>query len=255
MSTKPGDLGGAKPAGKGLSGWIKTHQKQAAFGGVAIGVVILALVKKKSSASTTAAASTASSAIDPATGLPYSEELAAAQSASSGTGLGGSGYYGSGSGGYGSDGGGGYGSQLGTDITGLDTAITSLQAQISNPSGVNPGGLVQPATPVGPATFVAPAGYNGNGSQPNLLLNTPTPASGVTPVQPAVPVASTPIISAPSAVPIASNQSDAAAAAAYASGSETASAALQSETAASAETAAQRHAQEVANKSLRAAAK
>lgn len=241
MSIKPEELKGAKPAGKGLSAWVKTHQKQAAFGGVAIGVVILALVKKKKN-SAASTASTASSAIDPATGIPYSEELAGAQAASSGSALGSSGYYGASSGGYGATGGDGYGGQLGTDTTGLQSQITALQQQVANPSGENPGGPVQNLSNSGnmPA-FVSPD------------LITPTVDSGVTPVQPATPVASTPIISAPSAVPITTNQSDAAAAAAYASGSETAQAALQSETAASAETPAQRHAQEVGNRALRKA--
>lgn len=224
-----------KPATGKFGAWIQSHKKQAGFGAAAIGVVGLALFRKKSSS---AAAATSTSAIDPATGLPYSEELAAAQTGATTSPASDSGYYGSGSGG------GGYGDNLGTDITGLDTAISSLQAQIAgNGTGATGTATINPGGPEIPAGLVTPSFIQ------------PTPESGVTPVAPSVPVVTAPVISAPATQPIAANQSDAAAAAAYASGQETAEAALQSEVPASAETAAQRHAQELANKSLRAAAK
>lgn len=219
-----------KPVGK-FGTWIQSHKKQAAFGAAGIGVVGLALFRKKSSGT---AASTSTSAIDPATGLPYSEELAAAQSGATTSPLGDSGYYGSGSGG------GGYGGDLGTDISGLDTAITGLQAQIAS-GGTGATGTTTGQFSPGPEI---PAG----------ALIQPTTLSGVSPIATVAPVVvSAPVISAPATQPIAVNQTDAQAAAAYASGQETAEAALMSEVPASAETPAQRHAQEVANKALRAA--
>jgi hypothetical protein len=152
VSIKPEALPGKKAAGGsgkgGLSAWVKTHQKQAAFGAAGLGVVAIALFKKKSAAST---AASSSSAIDPATGVPYATELATAQQTAATTGD--AGYYGSSSGGYGADGGSGYGDQLGTDITGLDTQLAALSAQIGS-------------------------------NNPAPAVITPTTASGVTPVDP-----------------------------------------------------------------------
>lgn len=237
MSTKPGEVTGAKPAGKGLRAWIKTHQKQALFGAAATGVVGLALLKKKSSA----ASSSSSQAIDPATGVPYATELGQAQQSAS---VGDAGYYGSGTGGYAGDGGGGYGDPLGTDITQLEAQITALQSQIGSNGGtgtnslppnvtpvvgVNPGGIDQGVTPVGGSISSAPAA-------------TPSPIQLIAPPTPATPTIS----------PIGTDLSPAAASAAVASGSATAAQALAAEVPASAETSAERHAQEVANRGLRA---
>jgi len=245
MTIAPAGAAGKKAAGKGLGAWVQTHQKQAIFGGLGIGVVALALMKKKSAAAAAATtASSSTSAIDPSTGIPYSEELAGAQAAASSAMPYSGSSSGYGTGGDSSGGGTGYGDPLGTDITGLDSTITSLQAQLANPSGVNPGGPVQGLAPnVGPLLS-------------GLNLIQPTDASGVTPIQPATPQAVPDSAFLPVAPPAAAiNQTDSQAAAAYASGAVTASQALASETPAAAETAAQRHAQEVGNRALRAAAK
>lgn len=227
----PGALA-SKPK-QSFSVWVKTHQKEAAGIGV-VGVVGLLYLKKKSSASSAAtAAASSTNAIDPATGIPYSEELQAAQSAASSSMPASSGYYGagsSGSGSYGTGGGDAYGSPSGTTTADEQAILAALQAQTNGVT--SSGGFLNPVSGV-------PQG---------------APAIDLSPAPVISPIAAAPA-ALPYISPIGTGLSPQQAQAAVNSGSASASAALAAEVSASAETAAQRHAQEVGNRLLRKQAK
>ena len=228
MAPIPGVKAGRVPAkqkGK-LGRWIATHKPQAAGLGVGGAVVAILLLKKLKGGSSSATGSTTASssgAIDPSTGLPYSEELAAAQSQVAATAVPSTGYggYSGGGGGYGSSGGGGGG---GGDAA-IQAAIAAQDAQIQQLGGQQ----------IGPAA-------------------TPTPIQILNQIPPA---AQTPAAQV-SAGYLTPAQATAAVNATAASGGniqQAARTALAAEAPASSLTPAQRHAQEVANRATRAVAK
>jgi hypothetical protein len=205
----------AAPKGKGtFSRLPKWAQIAVPIGGAVLAYV---LYKRFSSSSSSATTSATSGAIDPATGVPYATELAAAQAGSGSVPASGGGY----SGGGGSGGGGNFGQDLASAIasgitTGLSgTSSTSTPTSTTSTTGTS-----------GTTAAVNPDNSTSASTGTNAVAI--APAANLTPQQATAEVGA---------------------------GVATPRAALAAETPASQETAAQRHAQEVANKPLRAALK
>lgn len=138
------------PAKKGgIGAFIKAKPAEAAAASGAVLVIVYALVKKKSSASSSTTSTT--DAIDPATGVPYSEEVAAASANSQLASMG----YGAYSGGYGAGGSASY-SDPTQALQDLSTAIQDLPSAIAAQNNATVTAGATPA-PVPVAAAPAPA--------------------------------------------------------------------------------------------------
>jgi hypothetical protein len=248
-----------------LTTWAKSHKPAAvALGGG--GVVALAVIHKKNAAASSS--SSATSGIDPATGLPYSEELAAAQqvspyTASSGAGASDIGGFPSIGGGQTGGSGGGmlaedFG-QLESQLADQDALIQGLGAssgtsstQGGDTAGSSSGpGAGWSATAPGTWTNTATGQYYYGTSAPDANAPYGRDTNGVPLPSPASWLNGNPTAGAGSAVSAAATVAPAAATSAQ----QVAQGTLAAQTPASQETPAQRHAQEVANRGLRKTAK